>query len=58
MDNVVRNGNVADENDTSDSCVGVRKLLNHLKEDKEVEATTIATVGHKGYDGFLYAWKL
>ncbi|EIM83286.1 O-methyltransferase family 3 protein [Stereum hirsutum FP-91666 SS1] len=58
VDNVVRNGNVADESDTSGSSVGVRKLLDHLKEDKEVEATTIATVGHKGYDGFLYAWKL
>lgn len=58
MDNVVLNGEVADENDTSVSTVGVRKLLQHLKDDKEVEATTMATVGPKGFDGFLYAWKL
>lgn len=38
--------------------VGVRRLLHALKEDKEVDATTISTVGERGYDGFLYARKL
>jgi hypothetical protein len=32
--------------------------LKAIQADKEVEATTIATVGDKGYDGFLYAIKL
>lgn len=36
---------------------GVRKLLRALQEDKEVDATTISTVGDKGFDGFLYARK-
>ena len=26
-----------------------------MEGDEEVEATTIATVGEKGYDGFTYA---
>ncbi|KAK7693600.1 hypothetical protein QCA50_003169 [Cerrena zonata] len=55
VDNVVREGRVADPNDTSESSVGIRKLLEHLKNDREVDATTIATVGEKAYDGFLYA---
>jgi hypothetical protein len=29
--------------------------LRYIKDDGEVEATTIHTVGEKGYDGFLYA---
>ncbi|KAI6151277.1 O-methyltransferase family 3 protein [Pisolithus tinctorius] len=70
MDNVVRKGRVADESFArrpnpskdiyaDDSAVeGVRTLLRMLKEDKEVDATTIATADKKGYDGFLYAIKL
>ncbi|KAG6906593.1 hypothetical protein DXG01_012996 [Tephrocybe rancida] len=55
VDNVVRRGRVADLSYTDDNVVGVRRLLEVLKGDKEVQATTIATVGEKGYDGFLYA---
>ncbi|THH32110.1 hypothetical protein EUX98_g2069 [Antrodiella citrinella] len=55
VDNVVRRGTVADPAITNDSNEGVRSLLKHLKDDKDVEATTIAWVGEKGYDGFLYA---
>jgi hypothetical protein len=33
---------------------GVRDLLEYLKEDADIDATTIATVGEKGYDGFTY----
>ncbi|TFY78509.1 hypothetical protein EWM64_g5499 [Hericium alpestre] len=58
VDNVVRNGLVAIPEHTHPSSEGVRALLNHLKDDKEVEATTLATVGEKGYDGFLYTIKL
>lgn len=46
---------MADPDDHFESSVGIRKLLEHLKEDREVDATTIATVGEKAYDGFLYA---
>ncbi|KAG8703037.1 hypothetical protein FRC08_003099 [Ceratobasidium sp. 394] len=57
VDNVVRNGRVADENVTNEdqSVRGTRELLNQVGQDPTVEATTIATVGDKGYDGFMYA---
>ncbi|TFY72992.1 hypothetical protein EVG20_g36 [Dentipellis fragilis] len=55
VDNVVRNGIVSDPSHTSPPSEGVRALLAHLKNDKDVECTTIATVGEKGYDGFLYS---
>jgi hypothetical protein len=34
---------------------GVRALLQAVKGDTDVDATTIGTVGDKGYDGFMYA---
>jgi predicted O-methyltransferase YrrM len=58
VDNVVRSGLVADPEYTDDIVIeGVRKLLEAMEGDEEVEATTIATVGEKGYDGFTYAIK-
>ncbi|KAF8199360.1 O-methyltransferase-domain-containing protein [Mycena galopus ATCC 62051] len=55
VDNVVRYGRVADPEHVTPNTDGVRALLKILKGDPEVDATTIATVGDKGYDGFLYA---
>ncbi|KAG9102827.1 hypothetical protein FRC06_001016 [Ceratobasidium sp. 370] len=57
VDNVVRNGRVGDESvtDEDQSVKGTRELLNQVGQDPTVEATTIATVGDKGYDGFMYA---
>ena len=55
VDNVVRRGLVADPTYTDDRVEGVRDLLRYLKTDRDVEATTMATVGEKGLDGFLYA---
>ncbi|KAJ2922919.1 hypothetical protein H1R20_g14183, partial [Candolleomyces eurysporus] len=57
VDNVVRRGIVANPEYTDPSVEGVRALLKAIQGDKEVEATTIGTVGEKGYDGFLYAIK-
>ncbi|KAK0211627.1 O-methyltransferase-domain-containing protein [Armillaria fumosa] len=57
VDNVVRDGRTADPADTSEYTVGVRKFIMAMKDDEEVEATTIGTVTGKGYDGFLYAVK-
>lgn len=51
----MRNGRTADPAYSDDDVEGVRALLKALQNDKAVEATTIATVGNKGYDGFLYA---
>ncbi|KAG9001475.1 hypothetical protein FRB94_006583 [Tulasnella sp. JGI-2019a] len=58
VDNVVRNGFVAVPEVTDTAIEGVRRLLEYVKTDTEVEATTLATVGEKGYDGFLYGVKL
>ncbi|KAL0945951.1 hypothetical protein HGRIS_012229 [Hohenbuehelia grisea] len=55
VDNVGRRGRVADPSQTDESLEGVRALLAALKDDPEVEGTTIATVGEKGFDGFLYS---
>ncbi len=55
VDNVVRNGRVADPVQSDPSIEGVRRLLEYIQKDLTVEATTLGTVGEKGYDGFLYA---
>ncbi|KAF9011789.1 O-methyltransferase family 3 protein [Cyathus striatus] len=57
VDNVVQYGRAADLSYTDIKVEGARKLLHGLKNDDEVDATTIGTVGEKGYDGFLYAIK-
>ena len=54
VDNVVRNGAIIDPN--GDAAVqGVRRLNEMLARDRRVSATTIQTVGSKGYDGFTLA---
>ncbi|KIJ44114.1 hypothetical protein M422DRAFT_60228 [Sphaerobolus stellatus SS14] len=58
VDNVVRYGRVSDPEQKDNATEGVRRLLDYIKDDKEVDATTLSTVGEKGYDGFLYALRL
>lgn len=58
VDNVVRDGKVADPEQKGSRVEGVRRLLELIKADPEVSATTISTVGEKGYDGFTFALKL
>ncbi|CAF2268837.1 unnamed protein product [Rotaria magnacalcarata] len=55
VDNVVRNGGVAGPDQSDLSIDGVRKWLEYIGNDPTTEATTLRTVGEKGYDGFLYA---
>lgn len=57
MDNVVRNGRVANPEYTDDNVEGVRRLLEVLKNDDEVDATTMGLAGEKGYDGYMYIVK-
>jgi predicted O-methyltransferase YrrM len=52
VDNVVREGAVADSASTDASVLGVRRLNQKLATEPRVTATTIQTVGSKGYDGF------
>ncbi|KAE9394086.1 hypothetical protein BT96DRAFT_1048783 [Gymnopus androsaceus JB14] len=55
VDNVVRYGQVSDMSVNDVNSVGVREMLATLKEDKDIDATTIATVGERAFDGFMYA---
>jgi predicted O-methyltransferase YrrM len=54
-DNVVRNGSLGDATDPDEATVAQRRLHESLRGDTRVSATTIQTVGVKGYDGFLIA---
>ena len=55
VDNVVRNGAVLDDSGRDANVAGVRRLIELLNSLPEVEATTVQTVGSKGYDGFTLA---
>jgi predicted O-methyltransferase YrrM len=55
IDNVVRNGGLADANSRDDAVMGVREMHEVLAKDRRVSATTLQTVGSKGYDGFTIA---
>ncbi len=52
VDNVVRNGAVIDASSADPSIQGVRRFNEMLAAEPRVSATTIQTVGSKGYDGF------
>jgi len=54
-DNVVRDGTLASASDPDEVTVAQRRLHAELRGDPRVSATTIQTVGVKGYDGFLIA---
>jgi predicted O-methyltransferase YrrM len=55
VDNVIRDGAVADSTSTDAMVQGVRLLNELLAKEARVCATTIQTVGSKGYDGFTLA---
>ncbi|HEY1919038.1 MAG TPA: O-methyltransferase [Streptosporangiaceae bacterium] len=52
VDNVVRGGRVADLADDNPGAVGVRRLVDAMAAEPRIDATTVQTVGSKGYDGF------
>jgi len=54
-DNVVRKGALADANSTDPSVRGMRRFHEMVSAEPRVSATTIQTVGCKGYDGFTLA---
>jgi predicted O-methyltransferase YrrM len=53
VDNVVRDGDVARRRDTASE--GVRRMTEWIGHEARLTATVTQTVGHKGYDGFLFA---
>ncbi|MCH8977864.1 MAG: O-methyltransferase [Armatimonadetes bacterium] len=52
VDNVVRKGEVIDQNSEDESVQGIRRFHDVLSADPRATATAIQTVGAKGYDGF------
>ncbi len=54
-DNVIRFGALVDPAEQSPDVLGNRRLHELLSGDTRVSATTIQTVGAKGYDGFTLA---
>jgi predicted O-methyltransferase YrrM len=54
-DNVVRGGALVDESDPDPAIPAQRRFHEMLAAEPRVEATTIQTVGGKGYDGFAIA---
>jgi caffeoyl-CoA O-methyltransferase len=54
-DNVIREGNVLDENSSDDMVQGARRFNAFLASSSEVTATIIQTVGSKMHDGMALA---
>ncbi|MGH9107599.1 MAG: O-methyltransferase, partial [Acidimicrobiales bacterium] len=55
VDNVVRDGQVADAASTDAGVVGTRRLLEAMGAEPGVVASVLQTVGEKGYDGLAVA---
>jgi predicted O-methyltransferase YrrM len=54
-DNVIRGGTLVSAGDDDATAAAQRRLHEQIAADPRVEATTIQTVGGKGYDGFTIA---
>jgi predicted O-methyltransferase YrrM len=52
VDNVVRDGALADATSEDPSVQGVRRFMTRVAAEPRVSATVMQTVGGKGYDGF------
>lgn len=55
LDNVVRDGEVANASSRDPNVTGSRAAIEMLGSDPRFDATAIQTVGAKGYDGFAIA---
>ena len=54
-DDVVRGGALADDGSDDPRVRGVRRFHEMVAAEPRLRATTIQTVGDKGYDGFTIA---
>jgi predicted O-methyltransferase YrrM len=55
VDNVIREGAITDASSEDASVQAVRRMFEMLASETRVSATSIQTVGSKGYDGFVFA---
>lgn len=55
VDNVVRDGAIADAASTDPSIIGTRDMFDMISREPRLSATALQTVGTKGYDGFAMA---
>jgi predicted O-methyltransferase YrrM len=55
VDNVVRDGAIADDATSDRGAVGVRRMFDMMAREPRLQATAIQTVGVKGWDGFALA---
>ncbi|MFD8493601.1 O-methyltransferase [Amycolatopsis sp. NPDC059657] len=55
VDNVVRGGAVADAASTDPAILGIRRMNELIANEPRVDATSLQTVGGKGYDGLTIA---
>ncbi len=55
VDNLVRDGKLADADTADDNVRGMQRVMDLLSSERRVLATAVQTVGVKGYDGFAIA---
>ena len=55
VDNVVRDGRVADASARDPDVTGTRRMFEMMAREPRLQATAIQTVGDKGWDGFALA---
>lgn len=55
VDNVIRDGKIADTDSTDPAITGTRRMFEMLAAHPSLEATALQTVGSKGYDGLAFA---
>jgi len=55
VDNVVRDGGVADSASSDPAIQGTRQMFELMASDARLSSTALQTVGCKGYDGFAMA---
>jgi len=55
VDNVIREGEIADAHSTDPAITGTRTMFEIMGSDPRLKATALQTVGSKGYDGFAFA---
>ncbi len=55
VDNVVRDGRIADASSKDSDVTGTRRMFEMMAREPRLQATAVQTVGAKGWDGFALA---